>query len=100
VKKLADKPFALIGVHLNYDGEDAPKVKEVMEREKLPWRSFVDRGEIAARWKPAGTPTFYIIDAKGVIRKCWPGAPGEKAMDAALEKVLEEAEKDAKKPRE
>jgi hypothetical protein len=84
-------------VHLNYDGEDARKVKEVMDKEKLNWRTFVDRGAIADKWKAAGTPTFYIIDLKGVIRYKWTGAPGEKAIAAALEKLIQEAEKDAKK---
>jgi hypothetical protein len=87
----------LIGVHLNNDGEDARKVKEVMDKEKLSWRSFVDRGAIAEKWKPAGTPTFYLIDPKGVIRYKWAGAPGEEAIDAALEKLIQEAERDAKK---
>jgi hypothetical protein len=89
---LADKPFALIGVHLNIDGEDASKVKEVMAKENLSWRSFVDRGAIANKWKPAGTPAFYILDPKGVIRYKWAGAPGGKAIDAALEKLIQEAE--------
>jgi hypothetical protein len=87
----------LIGVHLNYDKEAAGKVKAVMVKEKLRWRSFVDKGPIAKKWKPAGTPVFYIIDHKGVIRYKWAGAPGAKAMDAALEKMIKEAEKDAKK---
>jgi hypothetical protein len=69
-----------------------------MAREKLNWRSFVDRGDIAARWKPAGTPTFYIIDPRGVIRYRWAGAPGAKAIDTALEKLIQDAERDAKKP--
>jgi hypothetical protein len=72
-------------------------VKEVMDKEKLNWRSFVDKGAIAEKWKPAGTPAFYIIDHKGVIRYKWPGAPGEKAIDTALEKVIQQAEKDSKK---
>jgi len=63
-----------------------------MARENLNWRSFVDPGAIAARWKPAGTPTFYLIDHRGVIRYKWAGAPGEKVMDAALAKVIAEAE--------
>ena len=97
MQNLKDKPFALIGVHLNYDNDDATKVKAVMVKEQLNWRTFVDRGGIAERWKPAGTPTFYIIDSKGVIRTKWPGAPGPKAIDVALEKLIQEAERDAKK---
>ncbi len=85
-------------MHLNYDGEDARKVKDVMEKENLSWRSFVDRGAIAEKWKPAGTPTFYIIDSRGVIRYKWAGAPGERAIAVALEKVIQETERDAKKP--
>ena len=74
------------------DGEDASKVKEVMAQENLGWRSFVDRGAIAERWKPAGTPTFYVLDPKGVIRHRWAGAPGAKAIDAALEELIREGE--------
>jgi hypothetical protein len=94
VKNFADKPFALIGIHINYDSDDAGKVKAVMAKEKLNWRSFVDRGTIAEKWKPAGTPTFYIIDPKGVIRHKWAGAPGAKAIDRALEKLIQEAGRD------
>ena len=89
---LKDKPFALIGVHLNYDNDDATKVKAVMVKEQLNWRTSVDRGAIAEKWKPAGTPNFYIIDPEGVIRYTWAGAPGEKAIDSALEKLIHEAE--------
>ena len=91
MKDLASKPFALIGVHLKYDADDdVGKVKKVMTKEQLNWRSFVDRGAIADKWKPAGTPAFYIIDSNGVIRHKWAGAPAAKVMDAALEKVLQE----------
>ena len=98
VTNLAGKPFALIGVHLDYGDDEASIVKKVMVKERLNWRSFVDRGTIAATWKPAGTPSFYIIDSKGVIRYKWAGAPGAKTMDAALENVIQEAEQDAKPP--
>lgn len=97
VNNLKDKPFALIGVHLNYDDDDASIVKNVMVKNQLNWRSFVDRGSISDKWKPAGTPSYYIIDSKGVIRYKWAGAPGAKAIDTALEKLIQDAEKDAKK---
>ena len=67
-----------------------------MDKEKLTWRSFADQGNIAARWNLSATPTFYVIDHKGVIRHKWVGSPGEKAIDAALEKLIHEAEESGK----
>jgi hypothetical protein len=66
-----------------------------MDKEKLNWRSFGDRGDIHARWN-AGTPAYYILDPRGVIRYKWVGSPGEKAIDTALEKLIHEAERDTK----
>jgi N-acyl-D-amino-acid deacylase len=85
----------LIGV--NIQGISAKQLKQVMDKENLNWRSFVDDGSVRQKWKPAGTPTFYVIDHQGVIRYKWAGAPGEKAIDAALEKTIHEAEEAAKK---
>jgi hypothetical protein len=73
-----------------------------MEKEKLTWRSFADpgplgQGPIATRWNLPGTPTMYVIDHKGVIRHKWVGAPGEKVIDAALEKLIREAEEGGKR---
>ena len=95
MKTLTDKPFALIGVHVG--GSSAKELKEVMEKQKLPWRSFADAGNagagpIATRWNLSATPTFYLIDHAGVIRYKWAGAPGEKVMDAALDKLIKAAE--------
>jgi hypothetical protein len=99
VTNLKDKPFALVGVHVG--GLNVKQLKETMDKEKLPWRSFVDLGNagtgaIATKWNQSATPTFYVIDHKGVIRHKWTGPPGEKVMDAALEKLIKEAERDAK----
>ena len=58
-----------------------------MDQEKLPWRSFADpEGTIADKWH-AATPTFYLVDHRGVIQSKWTEAPGEKDLDAALEKA-------------
>jgi hypothetical protein len=95
VKKLAAKPFALIGVHGN--DYEPKKLKAVMDKEKLNWRSFADRRIISAKWSARGTPTYYIIDHKGVIRHKWIGYPGANAIDPALEKLIIEAEATGKK---
>jgi peroxiredoxin len=96
VTKLNDKPFALIGVHVG--GSNAKQLKATMEKEKVTWRSFVDAGNagagpIARKWNLSATPTFYVIDHKGVIRYKWAGTPGEKVMDQALDKLINAAER-------
>ena len=63
-----------------------------MVKEKLNWRSLVGQGAINAAWNSPGTPMYYAIDHKGVIRYKWVGNPGEKAIDTALEKLIKEAE--------
>jgi hypothetical protein len=95
VKNLADRPFALIGV--NVGGLSVKELGEVMAREKLTWRSFADPGQaghgsIAKQWNLSNTPTFYLLDHRGVIRHKWTAPPGAKALDAAMEKLLREAE--------
>ena len=91
VKKLADKPFALLGV--NSDPKERA-LKAVKENE-LTWRSFWDGGNtsgpIATKWAVSGWPTIYILDSKGVIR--FKNLRG-KAMDEAVEKLLAEMEKE------
>ena len=67
-----------------------------MDKEQLNWRSFTDQGAISDKWKPPGTPTFYILDPQGVIRYKWAGSPGAKAIDDALEKLIHEAEQNGK----
>ncbi|MDA7979094.1 MAG: TlpA family protein disulfide reductase [Pirellulales bacterium] len=89
VARLADKPFALIGV--NSDPKD--RVKSAMDRENITWRSFWDggstNGPIAAAWNVSGWPTIYVLDHKGVIR--FKGVRGE-AMDKAVDQLLAEIE--------
>ncbi len=70
VKRLKDKPFALIGV--NSDREKEP-LKERMEEENITWRSFWNgpdgtKGPISEAWDVMGWPTIYILDGDGIIR--------------------------------
>ena len=44
------------------------------------------------------TPGYYVLDPRGVIRHKGVGAPSEKAIDTALEKLIHEAEANQKKP--
>ena len=90
--KIEARPFALIGVSTN--PYEPGKLKEVMEREKMNWRSIADDGTVAEKWNQPGTPVYYLLDPRGTIRYKWVGYPGHKALDAALEKLIHEAESD------
>src|SRR4051812_7315537 len=92
VKKFEGKPFVIIGVNSDKDRE---KLKEVVKKEELTWRSFWNggstRGRISTDWNIRGWPTLYVIDAKGVLRyKCLDGK-GEK-LEEEIEKCLKDSE--------
>jgi hypothetical protein len=91
---LKDRPFALIGVNVNES--ESKDLKERMAKEKMNWRSFAHQEAINAKWNPS-TPGYYVLDPRGVIRHKWVGAPGEKAIDTALEKLISEAEGNGKR---
>jgi len=97
VKKLGDKPFALVGVNSD---DDLEALKKVLETEQITWRSFRNNQEggqvVSKDWNIQGWPTVFLIDHKGVIRQKYIGAPEEEKLDTAIEKLLEAAEKDAK----
>ena len=93
---MKDKPFALIGV--NASEFETKNLKERMAKEKMNWRSFANQEAVNATWNPS-TPGYYVLDPRGVIRHKWVGAPGEKAIDTALEKLIHEAEEKGRNPK-
>jgi hypothetical protein len=72
-------------------------LKATMAKEQMNWRSFAFQEAVNAKWNPS-TPSYYVLDPTGVIRYKWVGAPGEKAIDAVLEKLIKEAEGSERKP--
>jgi hypothetical protein len=93
VKRLADKPFALLGINSDADKNE---LKKAMEKEKITWRSWWDgntSGPIATKWNVHGWPTIYVLDHKGVIRY---KGPREKQLDEAVDTLLKEMEADKK----
>jgi hypothetical protein len=84
----------LIGVNVN--ASESTNLKERMDQENMNWRSFAHQEAINTKWNPS-TPSYYVLDPKGVIRHKWVGAPGAKAIDTALEKLIHEAEVNGKK---
>ena len=69
---------------------DPKKLKAVMTKENLTWRTFADDGTISATWSARSTPAYYLLDPKGVIRSKWLGYPGVDALDGEVEKLLGE----------
>jgi peroxiredoxin len=86
VKKLANEPFALIGVNSD---RDRNALKAVIEKENITWRSFWNggstNGPISSAWNITGWPTIYVIDAEGVIRYKTVGAKEAETMQAIQE---------------
>ena len=95
------KPFALVGVNINCHNPQT--LKGVMDKEQLHFRSFTDTaageglGVIGSAWNLFGTPTVFVLDHKGVIRYRQIGIPDKKAIDEVLNKLIKEAEGNAKK---
>ena len=92
---MENRPFALLGVNTN--GYPSTKLKEVMDKEKLNFRSFTDTatgdglGVIGSAWNLFGTPTVFVLDHKGVIRYRQIGIPNKKAIDEVLNMLIKEA---------
>ena len=97
VERLADEPFAIVGVNSDRDRE---KLLARMEEERITWRSFWNgggtSGPISTRWNVQGWPTLYLLDHEGTIREKWIGSPGEERLDGAIDALLEEAREAAK----
>ena len=69
MQRLEGKPFALVGVNTDRDRQEA---KKHIAENGMTWRSWWDggttRGPIVTQWNVHGFPSFYVLDAKGVIR--------------------------------
>ncbi len=89
VQRLADQPFALLGI--NSDG-DAETVQKILAEQKITWRQAIDgdtTGPLATKWNVNGWPTIYVLDAKGVVRY-------RDVRDEEMEKVVLELLEEAK----
>lgn len=89
VARLADQPFALLGINSDTDRE---ALKKTLETEQITWSSWWDGGStdgpISTEWNVAGWPTLYILDHKGVIR--FKGIHDSSKIDKAIDELLAE----------
>jgi hypothetical protein len=95
VKRLAGKPFAIVGINSDSDRDE---IKKVIAKEEITWRSWWNGGGtdggIAKQWNVSGWPTIYVLDQKGVIRF---KNKREEALDKAVDTLLEEAAAETRK---
>jgi hypothetical protein len=85
VKRLKDRPFALLGVNADDNREGT---KKRLAKEQITWRNFWDGGVITKQYRVQYFPTIYVLDPGGVIR--YRDVRGED-MDRAVEELLAEA---------
>src|SRR5262249_60129119 len=89
VQRLANKPFALLGV--NGDGEGRAAIPKIQEA-NINWRYWIDTPEnaIVPRWDVSGFPTVFLIDPKGIVRYRHEGAPSAEELDSEIDRLLAE----------
>ena len=94
VKRMKDKPFAIVGVNSDKSLEVLHKV---LEKKQITWPSFFDGGgtggPIATKWGVRGWPTIYVIDEEGIIRNR--GARG-KRLDVVVDDLMQKLETKAR----
>ncbi len=68
VKRLEDKPFALLSVDTDADRET---LRKSIKEGEITWRCWFDgglEGPICKTWNVTSFPTVYVLDATGAIR--------------------------------
>jgi hypothetical protein len=88
VSRLADQPFALLGVNSD---EDRDALKETLKTEAITWRSWWDGGvdgPIHTQWQVTLRPGIHVLDVNGVIR--FKDVTGDE-LDAAVDELLKKA---------
>ena len=84
VKRLANRPFALVGVNID---TDLKEIQNIVREKNLIWRSFWDGDyQITKSYGISGFPTIMLIDQNGVIRSIDPGRG--KKLDEAIDELL------------
>ncbi len=92
VERMQGKPFVLLGVN---GDSDVDKLRELMKRENITWRSWCDGGgsastpgPIARQFKVSVWPTIYLVDQHGVIRHKFLGNPRSARLNAAIDALV------------
>jgi thiol-disulfide isomerase/thioredoxin len=91
VKRLKDKPFALLGVDCDESKQDAI---DAIKENAMAWPSWYDgapgAGPIVGRYHVRGYPRMFVLDGRGIIRHN--GLLEGGALDSAVDSLLREFE--------
>jgi peroxiredoxin len=87
-QKMKGRPFALLGVVTDGRAEEARKV---IEAEAMAWPNILKGGDkVAEQYHVRSNPSYFIIDAQGVIRSKGYLLPS--TLDELVEKLVSETE--------
>jgi peroxiredoxin len=89
VKKMRDKPVALVGISAD---SDVGKLRRFVSSHEMGWTHVVDgpEGPIQQRYEVGSLPTIYVLDARGTIRFAGMGAQPAGKIERWVEQLLEE----------
>ncbi len=91
VERLADEPFALVGINTDMDKESyLRKAQEHGVTWRSSWQGSM-AGPIPTQWGVEGYPTLYLIDHAGVIREEWVGGPSAEVLDRRIDELVARA---------
>ena len=58
----------------------------------MPSGLIEKKGGVLTTLQIRAFPTIFVVDHKGVIRHKWVGSPGNKVIDASVEKLVKEVD--------
>lgn len=85
-----DRPFVILGVA--QDSVDT--LRGFLKANPLPWSNIVDdHGVVTKEWNVSAFPSAVLVDHTGVIRHTWVDGVRPETVWAAVDKLVEEAER-------
>jgi peroxiredoxin len=96
VKRMEGRPFVLLGINAD---ETREELQQTIQAKNLNWRDWWDEdGNISEKWDVEAFPTLFLLDHHGVVRQRFVGAPNEGVLEQAIDRLVEEAEKESRQP--